>query len=345
MKQEPKRRYETGIPLRPASIEEAGLFYSQADADEDLSSGTVGHIRMDFGHGGKEFWHTWWPHNDNQFNTQEFKADLQTIVDALRTEGPLRDLATMRTFCNQNGGKITDDGRSFGYVVDTEHYRYCLRCTPVSGDYQGYLYCYDKRQQELGRQDKVVGQVSYADGTTQAFTDPRQYLQTIRKELPFRNATGFRYETLTADPQVRKEVDDIILDFAGEENPRRACGYGLTAKGLQALRDAADPALPHTYAWFVLTDCNTPQEQIHRGLTLDEAIRLYQDSPRPEKRLGVTKDSIATVDIVRTADGEQNFFPDHQKLDSFRSDPTIFEAVRRLHQELDAIAIDPSMTM
>lgn len=161
--------------------------------------------------------------------------------------------------------------------MDTEHYRYCLRCTPVSGDYQGYLYCYDKRQQELGRQDKVVGQVSYADGTTQAFTDPRQYLQTIREELPFRNATGFRYETLTADPQVRKEVDDIILDFAGEENPRRACGYGLTEKGLQALRDAADPALPHTYAWFVLTDCNTPQEQIHQGLTLDEAIRLYLD--------------------------------------------------------------------
>ena len=104
MKQEPKMRYETGIPLRPASIEEAGLFYSQVDADEDLSSGTVGHIRMDFGHVGKEFWHTWWPHNDDQFNTQEFKADLQTVVDALRTEGPLRDLATMRSFCNQNGG-------------------------------------------------------------------------------------------------------------------------------------------------------------------------------------------------------------------------------------------------
>lgn len=31
MKQEPKMRYETGIPLRPASIEEAGFFYSQAD--------------------------------------------------------------------------------------------------------------------------------------------------------------------------------------------------------------------------------------------------------------------------------------------------------------------------
>ena len=160
-----------------------------------------------------------------------------------------------------------------------------------------------------------------------------------------RNTTGFRYEALTKDPQVRKAVDDIILDFAGEANPKRTCNYGMTEKGLQALRDAADPSLPHTYAWFVMTDCNTPQEQLHRGLTLEEAVRLYQDSDCPEKRLGVTKDGIATVDIVRTADGEQNFFSDHQKLDSFKNDPVIFEAVAQLHQELENATCDQSMMM
>lgn len=44
-----------------------------------------------------------------------------------------------------------------------------------------------------------------------------------------------------------------------------------------------------------MTDCNTPQEQIHGDLTLDEAVRLYQDSDRPDRRLGITKDAIATV--------------------------------------------------
>lgn len=39
--------------------------------------------------------------------------------------------------------------------------------------------------------------------------------------------------------------------------------------------------LPYTYAWSVMTDCNTPQEQIHGDLTLDGAVRLYQDSDRP----------------------------------------------------------------
>ena len=181
--------------------------------------------------------------------------------------------------------------------------------------------------------------MTFADGTTQEFTDPNQYLQTIKEELPLRNTTGFKHETLSEDPEIKKAVDDILLDFAGEENPRRTCNYGLTEKGLQALRDVADPSLPHSYAWFVMTDCNTPQEQLHRNLTLDEAVELYQNSDHPEKRLGVTKDDFATVDFVRMVDGEQTFFGDYQKLESFKNDPTIFEAVEQLHQELEDMQV------
>lgn len=63
----------------------------------------------------------------------------------------------------------------------------------------------------------------------------------------------------------------ILLDFAGEDNPRRACNYGLTEKGIKAMQDAANTTLPHTYAWFVITDCNTSGEHIFRDLTLEEA--------------------------------------------------------------------------
>ena len=229
--------------------------------------------------------------------------------------------------------------------MDTHFYRYCLRCTPVPGDYQGYLYCYDKRHQEIVYQEKIVGRVTYADGVQQDFTDPKQYLQTIREELPYRNTTGFRYETLTDDPQVRKDVDDIILDFAGEDNPQQAGDYGLTKKGLQMIRNAADPTLSHTYAWFVMTDCNTLQEQLYRDLTLDEALRNYQDSDCPEKRIGVTKDGIATVDIVRMVGGEQRFFTDYQKLESFKSDPVVFEAVGWLRQELKQEELNQTISM
>lgn len=332
---EQKAKVNTPVHIRPASIEEASLFYSQMDEAEDAVLGTVGHIRMDFGASGKEFYHTWWPHNGDQFNTGEFKDELQKFVDMLRADGPLTNLAAMRNYCYQHGGKITEDGRCFGYIAETEHYRYCLRCTPSPGEYQGYLYSYDLRQQRMAQQAKPVGRITYASGEEQTFTDAQKYLDTIREELPYQATTGFRYETLTDDPAVRKAVDDILLDFAGEENPRRGCTYGLTEAGKQALREAADPDRPHTYAWFVMTDCNIPGEQIYRDLTLEEAIRTYLDSDRPEKRLGVTKDGIATVDLVRSLNGEQHFFTDHLQLDSFKRDPEIAAAVKTLRLELE----------
>lgn len=220
--------------LRPASLDEVGLFYSEEKLDEAL--GTVGHLRMDFGHGEKEFWHTWWPHNEDRFNTPEFKEVLQRFVDDLRQTGLLKNLGAMDAYCWQHGGSITEDRRSYGYIAETENYRFCLRCTPFPGEYQGYLYCYDLCQQEMYRQEHpVVGRVTFASGEQQEFTDSKALLQAIREELPFRSTTGFRFETLTDDPEVKKAVDDILLDFAGEDNSRRTCNYGLTETGKQAL--------------------------------------------------------------------------------------------------------------
>ena len=99
------------FPLRPASREEAGLFYSNDERDEVL--GTVGHLRMDFGSGGKGFHHTWWPHNEDRFNTPEFKEALQEFVDAMRQSGPLKNLAAMNTYCWHNGGEISENDRVY----------------------------------------------------------------------------------------------------------------------------------------------------------------------------------------------------------------------------------------
>ncbi|WP_338112731.1 hypothetical protein [Oscillibacter valericigenes] len=343
MKKQNAIKQAYSFDLRPASVEEAGLFYS--DEHQDAELGTVGHLRMDFDSGGKGFYHTWWPHNGDRFNTPEFKEALQEFVDAMRQSGPLKDLSAMNTYCWHNGGEIVENDSVYGFIADTEQYRFCLRCTPRPGEYQGYLYCYDLRQQELARQSRLVGRVTFASGEKQEFTDIGQYLQAIREELPFRDTTGFRFETLTDDPQVRKAVDDILLDFAGEENPRRACNYGLTETSKQALRDTAAPSKPHTYAWFVMTDCGAPEEQIHRDLTLEEAIQLYQDSGRLEKRLGVTKDGMATVDLVRSLDGEQQFFEDCHKLESFRNDPAVFEAAETIRKELDQMTPKEGITM
>ena len=213
--------YHSRFPLRPAAREEAGLFYSDDQADREL--GTVGHVRMDFGSSGRGFYHTWWPHNGDRFNTPEFKEVLRQFVDALRANGPLKDLPSMGSFCRQNGGAITEDGRSYGYLTEMGNYRFCLRCTPSPGEYQCYLYCYDLRQQAL---DRPVGRVSFAIGESMEFADPQDYLRAIREELPTKNVTGFCFETLTDDPAVRKAADDMVYDLYGEENPRPLEDYG-----------------------------------------------------------------------------------------------------------------------
>lgn len=142
--------------LRPASSDEVGLFYSQDTNDIEL--GTVGHLRVDFGSTGREFWSTWWPHNKDTLNTLEFKAELQEFVDELRKSGPLKNLSAMSAYCSEHEvDRLGDVSRgNYGYVAESEHYRYCLRCTPTKGDYNAYLYIYDKRQQEMKELHKFL---------------------------------------------------------------------------------------------------------------------------------------------------------------------------------------------
>ena len=259
---------------RSATEEEAELFYSSMDESEDRELACVGHLRMDFGHKGREFWSTWWPHNDDVLNVPVFKDELDRVVNELRECGPLKDLSTMAAYCTAYPDGRLGEG-VFGFIIETERYRYCLRCTPRQGDYNGYLYAYDKHQQAL--------------------------------------------------------------------NSTRSSS-GLTDAGRQALQAAADPSIPHEYEWFVIEGINTPQERLTAG-SLEYAIQQYIGSGSRDKRLGVTKDCIATVDLVVQTDGVQRFFSDHTALDSFKQDPMVAAAVQTLHRVLDDQAAAPTMGM
>ena len=230
----------TQFHIRPARPEEAGLFYTP-HPEEDKRLGAVGHVRMDFGPSGNEFWHTWWPRGPEELNSPAFKAELQQIVGKLR-EDVLKSRFAMERFCYDHGGKI-DGGyvQNYGYIVETECYRYCLRCNPSPGDYNGYLTAYDLavQRQNMVRDKPLVGRVTYANGDTQEFTDAEAFLKCVREELPYRPTTGFRYEVLADDSSVRKQVDDIVFDLYGEENPRQLEEYqkmpkqGMTMGGIK----------------------------------------------------------------------------------------------------------------
>jgi len=349
---------------RPASRSEAGMFYAQ-EPEQSEALGSIGHLRMDFGRRGTEFWTSWFDHCGDKLNTPEFKAEIDEVVNELR-ETVLKDRATMRSFCADFGGELGESLgiRQYGYNIGTEHYRYCLRCKPQEGDYDGYLWCYDKRVPEMrqaqkekeiqtineqikpfdiqmhalgdyylalrfsffegadagygqdafdayaadrgeepvdghgchtrgsgydwdevfryafkdtpgfenlkfnseagcffcdcvdlellkscavtmkdivGNQERfaelvrealdystehqIIGRVSFANGEKIEYTDSDEYIKAVKEELPYRATTGFRYETLTDDPQTRKAVDDIVYDLYGEENPRPLKDY------------------------------------------------------------------------------------------------------------------------
>ena len=96
------------------------------------------------GNRGKEFWHSWFDHQA-ELNTPEFKADLATVVNGLRTRGPLKDLSSMENYCyGHQEAKIPGAWHpsTYGFCVNTDRYRYCIRCFPQQGDYNFYIYCY-----------------------------------------------------------------------------------------------------------------------------------------------------------------------------------------------------------
>ena len=154
----------TQFHIRPARPEEAGLFYTP-HPEEDKRLGTVGHVRMDFGRSGNEFWHTWWPRGPEELNSPVFKAELQEVVDTLR-ESVLKNRFAMERFCYARGGKISGGWtQNYGYIVETEHYRYCLRCNPSPGDYNGYLTAYAFEPNIHSLEDRAREELSLiADG-------------------------------------------------------------------------------------------------------------------------------------------------------------------------------------
>ena len=124
---------------KPIEADKADWLYS-GNSEQDLERGCVGHLRGDFGNSGAEFWTSWFDHRPDLKSTV-FHDELQNVVNGLRKEGGLlRNFAAMSRGCRE--GLPCDD--SFGFKAESPHYTYCLRCIPRRGDYNFYLYAYDK---------------------------------------------------------------------------------------------------------------------------------------------------------------------------------------------------------
>lgn len=126
-------------PLVETGVDEESMFFSPNNQNQAC----IGYLRGDFGR-GDNFWTTWWDQHDD-LKDQEFKDELDDVVNTLRENGPLKDLTTMHRFCREHS-QTQMSPRSgteyYGLRVDTAQHRYYLRFCPMRGNYNFYIYCY-----------------------------------------------------------------------------------------------------------------------------------------------------------------------------------------------------------
>ena len=119
--------------------------YNQSSQLEG-QTGCIGHLRGDFG-SGQEFYTSWFDHR-REYKTDEFKAELDEVVNTLREkDGLLCTRDSMTRFCYQNPEAEFEGNycAEYGFKVQTPQHTYMLRCNPNYGDYNFYLYAYVAR--------------------------------------------------------------------------------------------------------------------------------------------------------------------------------------------------------
>ena len=94
----------------------------------------------------KEFWTTWFPHENHEKNDEVFREIFDRVINLCREKGnPLFGRGDMRTYCREHPECRLDTGYSptWGFRVPTQEYMLYLRCCPdVVGDYNFYVYAY-----------------------------------------------------------------------------------------------------------------------------------------------------------------------------------------------------------
>lgn len=109
-------------------------------------SGNIGHLRGDFGSSEQGFYTSWFDTRP-QWKTDEFKAELDEVINALRAEkGLLHNRYDMSAFARRfsDSSFMGNYCTEYGFRTDTEKHAFLFRCNPTKGDYNFYCYCYVK---------------------------------------------------------------------------------------------------------------------------------------------------------------------------------------------------------
>lgn len=137
------------MTIRPMTPQERLYSYSQSQ-QITMQTGTIGYLRGDFDSSGNEFHSTWFDEVESR-KSDEFKAEFQKVIDALRFDEQYGGLLASRSAMQKYGRSQPDSAfegnytTEYGFRIDTKQFAYLLRCIPVKGDYNFYCWCFEAK--------------------------------------------------------------------------------------------------------------------------------------------------------------------------------------------------------
>lgn len=130
------------MDYRIMTAEERKYTYAQSQ-QLSMQTGLIGYLRADMDSNGEGFFSSWNEWRES-LNTDEFKEDIDFVINALRGDGELlHNRSTLSKFCyGTPESAFNDDRNEYGIRVDTEKYAFLCRMNPNKGEYNLYCHCY-----------------------------------------------------------------------------------------------------------------------------------------------------------------------------------------------------------
>lgn len=266
-------------------------------------------------------------------NAQKIIDELCAFMDDFDVEDRFVVTETSDAFMPGEDFAIMDN-QTGEYVYDEDG---AVITFPTKDEADRYLAGMNEADKEKA---EIVGVVSYASGEYFEYTDKEAYLRCIQNEIEFASTTGFRYETRSNDPELRKAVDDEVYNLFGEDNPHSLEFY-------QGKEEAKAEEQPTGRITFYVAECMEFSEsgELHEGLTLKEAFEIYEKIPSDRmhgiKGIGFELEDGSIYDgkfelmhggIV--ADEQINY------ITHYRNSPLVQQAIEECRQELKARGIE-----
>lgn len=134
------------IEIKPTTKAECMYTFSQSQQIAG-QTGCIGHLRADMDTDGKGFFTSWFDHARFDLNSDEFKTELDGIINALRFDSKqgdiLKDRDSLARYCHAHPEcRMDGNENNYGLRIDTEKHSFLFRLNPDKGNYNMYCYCY-----------------------------------------------------------------------------------------------------------------------------------------------------------------------------------------------------------